>query len=61
VMSKTEVEELILTPPPPAVKPNRHLVIAKNHLTKRMIQLTGQADKLNREIEEVEAALKALG
>lgn len=57
----TEVEELILTPPPPLVKPNRHVQIAINHMTKRKLVLESQIDKLTKEVDDIDTALKALG
>lgn len=42
-------------------KPNRHVVIALNHMNKRREALLAKRAELNREIEELDAAILALG
>lgn len=42
-------------------KPNRHVVIALNHMNKRREMLPVKTAELRKEIEELDAAILALG
>jgi hypothetical protein len=46
--------------PEPELKKNRHVVIALNHMRKRRATLEQQDRKLQKELEEIDAAILAL-
>ena len=60
VTGSAGVEDLVLTPPPTAVKPNRHVQIAINHMELQHEKLTLKIDQLTKERDDLETALKAL-
>lgn len=49
-----------LTPPPPAIKPNSHVVIAVRHMNKRRDALLAKRETIDKEIGELDTALLAL-
>ena len=53
-------EEIMTEEPKEPKKQNRHVVIALNHMNKRRDVLLEQRAKLNKEIEELDAAILAL-
>ena len=59
-MPINEVEELILTPTPPAVKPNRHVAIALNHMNLQRDKLQLKIDRMTKERDDLDTAIKAL-
>ena len=56
----TKTEDLVITPPPPAVKPGRHVAAALNHLNKQRDGLLKKRDKIDSELESINAAIQAL-
>lgn len=59
-MSKPATEDLVLTPPPPAVKPSRHVVIALAHMGKRRDALIAKREVIDKELAELDTAMGAL-
>lgn len=55
-----ETEELVLTPPPPAVKLNRHIVIALAHMNKRRAALLKNRAVIDKELGEIDASILAI-
>lgn len=47
--------------PEPETKHNRHVIIALNHLNKRRTALLDKRQALTKEIDELDAAILALG
>ena len=55
-----ETEDLVLTPPPPAVKPSRDEAIAERHLNKQRDRLLKKREAIDKDLARLEAALVAL-
>lgn len=55
-----QTEDLVLTPPPPAVNPSRHITIAIAHLKKRAEVLVSKREVIDKELNEIDAAVLAL-
>lgn len=60
VAHDSEVDDLILTPPPPSAKPNRSVSIAINQLNKRRDALLVKRGVIDRELEGIDIAIAAL-
>lgn len=59
-VSETAAQELPLNDERAPVKKNRDVLIATRHLNKRLGTLLEQSKKLDREIQEIQAAVAAL-
>ena len=59
-MSKPATEDLVLTPPPPAVKPSRDEAIAERHLNRQRDKLLKKREAIDRDLGRLDAAIAGL-